>query len=228
MSTNETTVKNTSDAVVRPASLWARDRLDQMLDIFATVLLSIGAVATAWSGYQAARWSGVQASKYSEANKLRIESTRASTKVGQQQAIDVLLFANWLNAFVSGNTELEMFYRQRFRPEFMQAFEAWLKTSPRRNPAAPTSPFAMPEYHLEQNEKAAQLDEASARAFKEAEAANEQGDAYVLQTVTLAAMLFFVGISQQVRWLPGRALMVLIGVLMCIWGIYKIVTYQVE
>jgi hypothetical protein len=138
------------------------------------------------------------------------------------------LFAGWLNAFASGNTELEMFYRQRFRPEFMPAFEAWLKTNPRRNPAAPSSPFALPEYRLEQNEKAALLDEASTRAFKEAEVANEQSDAYVLQTVTLAAMLFFAGISQQVRWLPGRALMVLIGMLMCIWGIYKIATYQVE
>jgi hypothetical protein len=228
MSTNETTVKNTPDAVSRAASLWTRDRLDHILDIIATVLLSLGALATAWSGYQAARWSGVQASKYSEASKLRIESTRASTRAGQQQAIDVGLFTGWLNAFVSGNTELEMFYRQRLRPEFKPAFEAWLKTTPRRNPAAPSSPFAMPEYRLEQNEKADLLDEASTRAFKEAEVANQQSDAYVLQTVTLAAMLFFAGISQQVRWVRGRAVMVLIGMLMCVWGIYKISTYQVE
>jgi hypothetical protein len=58
MSTNETTVKDTSDAASRFASLWTRDRLEHTLDIIATVLLSLGALATAWSGYQAARWGG--------------------------------------------------------------------------------------------------------------------------------------------------------------------------
>jgi hypothetical protein len=64
--------------------------------------------------------------------------------------------------------------------------------------------------------------------LKEAEGANEQGDAYVLQTVTLAAMLFLAGISQQVRWLPSRALMVLIALLTCARGLYKIATYPVD
>jgi hypothetical protein len=47
--------------------------------LFSIVLLSLGGVATSWSGYQAPRWSGVQATQYSRASALRIESAVASS-----------------------------------------------------------------------------------------------------------------------------------------------------
>src|SRR5262245_2256741 len=120
MSENEPAMRN-AVSETRSDSWWSRlsrDRIDHVFDIISTVLLSLGALATAWSGYQAARWDGVQASSYSEASQLRVESSRASTRAGQQQAIDVGLFTSWLNSYVSGNPKLEEFHRQRFRPEF--------------------------------------------------------------------------------------------------------------
>ncbi len=221
-------MKETTDNTRISGTAWTRERLGHLFDIVVTILLSLGALATSWGGYQAARWGGVQASKYSEASQLRVESTRASTAAGQHQIIDVGMFANWLNAFAVKNTELESFYRQRFRPEFKPAFEAWLATKPRNNPDAPPSPFVMPEYRLELNEKSEKLDAASVKAFRDAEVANDQGDAYILQTVILAVVLFFAGISQQVKWFPGRALMLIIALLMCIFGVYNLARYPIE
>ena len=47
--------------------------------MIATVVLAVATLVTAWSGYQSARWGGLQSTKFSEANALRIESSRAST-----------------------------------------------------------------------------------------------------------------------------------------------------
>ncbi len=227
MNTNDTTLKDAA-AKATSGSVWTRQRLERLFDIIATVLLSIGALATSWAGYQSVRWGGVQAGKYSEASQLRVESTRTSTIAGQQQVIDVGLFTSWLNAYAVSNTDLVTFYRQRFRPEFKPAFENWIATRPKLNPNAPASPFVLPEYRLELNEKAARLDAESVKAFKEAETANELGDKYVLQTVILAAVLFFTGFSQQMKWLPGRAILLGAALLMLVFSLYRIMSYPVE
>ena len=39
--------------------------LDQVQEIFATAILAIATIATAWSGYQAKRWSMLQSTLYS-------------------------------------------------------------------------------------------------------------------------------------------------------------------
>lgn len=50
----------------------------EWVEVGATVLLALAAVATAWSSYQAARWNGEQAKASSSVNKTRIEAARAS------------------------------------------------------------------------------------------------------------------------------------------------------
>ena len=49
-------------------------------------------------------------------------------------------------------------------PEFKPAVDAWVATRPLKNPAAPPTPFAMPEYTLEARATADRLD-AQAQAF---------------------------------------------------------------
>ena len=118
-------------------------------EIVATVLLSVATLATAWSGYQASRWNGEQAKAAARANASRVESTRASGLANRNAQIDLALFTQWADAYAQEQTMLADFYRQRFRKEFVPAFEAWVATRPLRNPRAPLSPFAMPEYVLD-------------------------------------------------------------------------------
>jgi hypothetical protein len=122
-------------------------RIDRV-EIVATVLLALAAVATAWSSYQASRWNGEQAKAFSRGNTARIESTRASGLADAQSQIDVATFTQWANAYALGEKQLADFYFRRFRLEFKPAVEAWIATRPLRNAAAPLTPFAMPEYKL--------------------------------------------------------------------------------
>ena len=199
-----------------------RKVLQHWLETISTVLLAVTALATSWSGYQASRWGSVQTAKNVEAVGLRIEATRAFTTAGQLQAIDIGLFTNWLNAYAAGKTELETFYRQRFRPEFKPAFEAWVNSHPRKNPNAAPSPFHLPEYRLAVKDKATELEDQAAQAIRDSEAANQQSDEYVRTAVILATVLFFAGISQQIRSVPLQAAMLVVAAVMCLMGLYII------
>ena len=201
--------------------------VDRWTEIVSAILLGLVTIATAWSGYQSARWGGVQSTKYSEASALRVESTRASTQAGQQTQIDVALFSNWLNAYADENQSLEQFYRERFRAEFMPAFEAWLASEPAQNPEAPPSPFAMPEYQLVATQQSQDLERQASETFEEGKAANQQSDDYILNAVILASVLFLAGIAPRFDWLPVRLTVIFVALIFLGLGLYNIATYPI-
>jgi hypothetical protein len=127
------------------------------VEVVSTVVLSLAAVAIAWSGYQASRWTGEQAKAFSRANAARLESTRWSNLANSQTEIDVATFTQWVNSYARKETELADFYRKRFRKEFKPAVEAWIATRPLRNPGAPLTPFATSQYRLAANVEAERL-----------------------------------------------------------------------
>ena len=122
--------------------------MNHRVEVLATVLLAVAAVATAWSGYQATRWNGEQAKASGTTNKIRIEAARAQGLSQAQTQIDVATFTQWVDAYALRRTELADFYFKRFRKEFKPAVNAWLATRPLKNPNAPLTPFAMPQYKL--------------------------------------------------------------------------------
>ena len=128
------------------------------VELVATVLLAVATVATAWSGYQSTRWNGEQAKAGGRANALRIESAKAAGLANTQSGVDVATFTQWANAYSLRQTELADFYFKRFRPEFKPAVDAWVATRPLKNPAAPPTPFAMPQYRLAARAQADQLE----------------------------------------------------------------------
>jgi len=127
------------------------------LELIATVLLSVATVATAWSGYQSTRWNAEQAKAGARANALRIESTRSSDLANTETEIDVATFTQWANAYAQKQTMLADFYFKRFRKEFKPAVDAWIATRPLKNPSAPLTPFAMPQYKLAARAESEQL-----------------------------------------------------------------------
>jgi hypothetical protein len=200
----------------------------QRLEIYAAILLSIAALGSSWSGYQSARWSGVQSTKYSQANAMRVESTRASTTAGQLQGIDVQLFTHWLNAYALDNRKLEQFYSKRFRAEFLPAFETWLNSDPMNNPKAAPSPFGLPEYKLALNKQASQAEAEAARIFQEGQAANQQSDDYVLNTVALSMVMFLVSIAGASHSIPARTGLLVVAALICALGVYHLVVFPIN
>ncbi len=184
-------------------------RLHPHAELLATILLTVAAVATAWSSYQSARWSGVQANDYAAGNAARVESTRLSTVAGQKTEVDVLTFTQWIDAYSTGDRQLAEFYRQRFRPEFKPAVAAWTATRPLTNPKAPPTPFAMPQYEVAENAEAASKTQEAEQATAAAQEANQRSDNYVLAVVLFAASLFFAGISTKLS--APRQKMIVLG-----------------
>jgi hypothetical protein len=99
-------------------------------ELFATLLLALATIATAWSAYQSREWTGEQAQGYSKATATRIAVNRTSSVANRQVQVDVATFIQWVNAHQEHRDGLAAFYRARFRNEFKPAFAAWLATNP--------------------------------------------------------------------------------------------------
>ena len=195
---------------------------------FAVAVLALATLAAAWSGYQAARWSGVQATSFSQAAARRVDATRAATAAGQLALYDNTVFSAWIGARSTGNSQLEAFEMARFRPEFKVAFDAWLATRPFDDPAAPSSPFALPAYQVSLAHAADDFETEASHLFELGVAANQQSDDYVLITVFLAASLFFAGIASRFAWRPAELAILGLSVVTLAYGVASIVGYPVH
>jgi hypothetical protein len=204
------------------------DRFARRFELAATVLLAIAAVATAWAAYQSARWHGEQARGQSASIAARVESTRAANVANRQAQIDVALFTQWVDAYARGETKLAGFYRKRFRPEFEPAFEAWVATKPRKNPAAPLSPFAMPQYKLTATAQADRLETQAAAFSQSVGQFIQRADNYSLAVVMFAAALFFAGISTRLRSRMPRTVVLGLGYALFLGSVIWIATFPVS
>lgn len=206
-------------------ALGASDRIE----LIATIVMALAAIATAWCAFQATKWGGIMSIEFSAANAARVESTRADSLANAQRSIDVDVYTAWLDAVAteirdgtippvreSGYTPqegtLSAFYFQRMRDEFKPALNAWLASDPLNDDEAPPTPFAMEEYELAAADLANDLVDESELHRQEALDSNQNGDNYVLTTVGFALVIFFAGVSsklkeQKNRWITiGTAL----------------------
>lgn len=181
------------------------------LEIGATVLLAFAAVATAWSSYQAARWNGEQAKAASAANKARIQAARASGRANAETQVDVATFSQWVDAYARKESFLADFYFKRFRREFKPAVNAWLATKPLRNPSAPLTPFAMPEYRLASTAEAERLDTRAEELAAQVRRNIQRSTNYVLGVVLFAVALFFAGMSAKLNAPATRRALLVMG-----------------
>jgi hypothetical protein len=186
-------------------------RRDHVLDLAATLLLAVAAIATAWSTYQSSVWRGEQAKSQSASIAARVESTRQAAVANRQAQIDVALCTQWVDAYARGEDELTTFYRKRFRDEFEPAFEAWIATRPVQNESAPLSPFAMPQYKLAATAEAETLEEQAAEKSQQVSEYIERADSYMLAVVLFAIALFFAAISTRLSTFGSRATLLGLG-----------------
>ena len=164
----------------------------RVLEILEIGLLAVVAVVTAWSGFQAAKWDGRQSLLYGHSSRDRFEAEAATTTGDQRLAYDAGIFTAWLQAYSTGNTDLQASLVKRMTPEYKVAFDAWLATDPFANPSAPPGPGTMPQYKNPDLEQATKLNDTASATFEEGTAARETGEKYVRDTVLFAMVLFLV------------------------------------
>ena len=198
------------------------------LELRATVLLAVATVATAWSGYQATRWNGEQAKAGARASALRIESSKADALANAQTQVDVATFTQWVNAYALKQQELSDFYFRRFRSEFKPAVQAWIATKPLRDPSAPLSPFAMPQYHVAARASAQRLDSSAEIWALRAQADIQRSSKYVLCVVLFTTALFFASVSTKLQTPRLRKVLLAFGLVVFVGTVVWLATFPVS
>jgi hypothetical protein len=198
------------------------------VEVVSTVLLALAAVATAWSGYQATRWNGEQTKASSRTNAIRIDAARAQGLAQAQTQIDVATFTQWVDAYAREETELADFYFKRFREEFRPAVDAWLATRPLRNPDAPLTPFAMPQYELAAGAEADRLDAEAELSSATVRRNIQRATNYVLGVVLFSVSLFFAGMSTKLGDARLRQITLALGCVVFLGTVIWIATSPVS
>jgi hypothetical protein len=127
------------------------------VELVATVLLALATVATAWSVSvdKVERRTG-EGGQSCERAAHRFDQggwTCEHPDGNRRRALPT----QWVNAYAQRQQELANFYFKRFRKEFKPAVNAWIATRPLKNPKAPLTPLAMPQYKLAVQAEAEQL-----------------------------------------------------------------------
>lgn len=184
---------------------------DRLITIVEALLLAVVAVLAAWSGFAAAKWSTHASLQLAKASAARTEANRADFEGYALRNFDSSTFEAWFSAYVAGNKTAERVAVMRFRPNFLVAFNAWLKTDPFTNPHAPKGPTYMPEYVQPELAQADALDARANSYYTLGEQAGTNADNYVRTTVYLATVLFLVGISGHFRVRAARIGLISVG-----------------
>jgi TRAP-type C4-dicarboxylate transport system permease small subunit len=198
------------------------------VELVATVLLALAAVATAWSSYQATRWNGEQAKTSSRVNKTRFEAARASDLANGQTQVDIATFIQWVDAYARDEAALARFYRERFREEFKPAFDAWLATKPLESEGAPLTPFAMRQYRPAAAVEAERLDRSAEELAAQVRRNIQRASNYVLGVVLFAVALFFAGMSTKLTAPSLRKAMLAVGCLLFLGSVAWVATFPVS
>lgn len=174
-----------------------RRRWAEAREIVAVFLLSVTAILTAWCGFESSKWGGQMSIQFSEASGARIRSVDFASEARDAQALDLAIYAEWLNATARGDTAYADYVRARFTPAFAVAFDDWQAGGQELR-----SPFAEPSYVPAGRDEAAAAAAQADEKFDSALESNQRGDNYSLLTVLFAMVLFFTAMSQRntSRW----------------------------
>jgi hypothetical protein len=192
-------------------------------DIVAVLVLSITAVLTAWCGFESSKWGGEMSIAFSQASGARVTATDLASQARDQKAIDLVIYAQWVEATGSAQTELADYVEARFPPSLAQAFEGW-----EADGMVEPSPFARPDYVVPGTDEAVAKNAEADAAFQRALVNNQRGDNYSLLTVLFALVLFLTAMSQR-KIVPWAARVFLgLAIVAAVIGIAILATFPVK
>jgi hypothetical protein len=174
-------------------------------ELWATVLLGVATVASAFCTYQSELWNSEQIEGMAKANIIDSESLRATGIANREAIIDAATFNNLLQAEAHGDQASVRFIIARARDEFRPFLEAWYgKRHGRELP--PGTPFDDPKYREQMEREPLALRHAALTVLKRSGAANANSDRFLMRVVVLSLSLFFLGIAGQLHGRTARRL----------------------
>ena len=189
------------------------------MHVLRAIVLSMAAFASTWSAFQASRWNGAAGSLGARATSLSRHAAEMRIRALQAKTIDGLLALHWLEASHAGRTELADFLRSRFSPSLRPAFEAWIKTAPLTDPAAPRTPFQMAEYNPVETQEAIRDEESVQLLLQSGTQAGRSAADYVQLTLMFATVLFFCSLGPSVP-LPALQKFITLAALLVFTGTF--------
>jgi hypothetical protein len=202
-------------------------RWEEWLETLAILLLATASLATAWSGFQAAEWGADQSKKYSQASSRRVQANEAATNAHLDIMTDIATFNSYASAYAEDRPELMAFFEGQFSDRLQPAVVAWLATDPLTSEDAPNTPIEMVEYVVPNRLESDRLKNEANQLFEAGVHASTQSAAYVLNTLYLAAVLFFAAIANRVRLRAARVVMLVLGSMFLVYGMYHVITLPV-
>ncbi len=182
------------------------------IEVACAVILSLATTCSAWCAYQSKIWSGVQGARSGEAGAQSRQAARKVLIANQARSMEAAIFIKFFEAKQAGDDKLAQFYENRLPAQTKIALDAWWKTKPLENAAAPPHPFEMPEYKQPLLDEAKHLEDAAASIGSQAAAAGRNSDTYVLLTVLFASVLFFGGVGNTFESRRLRRTMIYISI----------------
>jgi hypothetical protein len=208
----------------RHHSAHADETRDRAITIVEAALLAIVAFVAAYSGYASAKWSTESRLDLARASTARTQASNANLDALTTRNFDSSTFEAWFTAYVAKNQVAMTVAERRVRPEFRVAFDAWQRTDPEHNPAAPPGPTYMPEYKQPEQDRANGLNAEADHLYAEGASAGTHADQYVRVTVYLATVLFLVAISGHFRIRGVRIGLVGVGIVVLVLALGILVT----
>lgn len=192
------------------------------------VLMAVSSLGTAWCSYEVSRWSAHASGTSEKVSRLERDAFLMRIEGTQIQAVQGQMFMEYVAAHLSGNAALERFYTDRFAAEVKKAFDGWIVQKPFENPSAPPHPFVPTLYEpryardIERNQRDA------AALGTEARAAGETADRYLTNTIILATVLFFIGITSRLSTSRLRLGTFLFGATLFAFALIRVATLGVK
>ncbi len=161
------------------------------------ILMAFATLGTVWCSYQSSKWSGESSEFATEAGRGHQQAALLHLESNQVTSLQAKMFAEYLDAHMSGNDKLAQFYLGRFAPELRKAFDGWMAQNPFENPKADPHPFVPNLYQPRFVEQVRQMNVKADRNDADAKRNGHVATQYLSITVLLAAVLFFAGTSAR-------------------------------
>ena len=204
------------------------DRLEWWVEVAATVLLALAAVATAWSGYQASQWHGDQAVASGRATATRVESARASGLASRQVQIDVATFTQWVDAYARDDDELAALLPPALPPRVPPRLRALGRLTAAPEPRGGPDAVRAPRVPAQALQEADRLEAEAVAAGEEVKTDVERAERYVLAVVLFATALALAGIAARLRIFPVRAALLVVAWAVFLGAVAWVATFPVS
>jgi hypothetical protein len=133
------------------------------------------------------------------------------------------VYAQWVEAEVTGDQALADYIEARFAPEFDAAFSAW-----EADGRVEQGPFAREEYRPAGTEEAATASAEADADFQRALEFNEKGDNYSLITVLFALVLFLAAIGQRAVSVRSSRIVLTVAGVLALGALVLLITFPIR